>query len=194
MDPITGAILFSAGSSLLSGYLGSQAADRATNIQEQQLQFAQQQYQDWQDVFGDTQKNLASFYQGLSPESFSSAGIQNLEKAFGEQQTRLQQTLSQKGLSDSSIAGRAYTDLASNRALAEAQIRQQAPMQVAQAKQGFLGLGMGQQQQALGAIGQAQTNLANIAMGESAAYGQAAGSLMGTAGTLLGTKYGVDNA
>ena len=142
---MTGAII---GGSVLSAganFFGAQQAGKAADAAQAQqmaylnknLEFQMQQYQQWQKIYGPIQKNLANFYKHLTPETLAASGIKHYEQQYRAVEQELQRSFAQRGI-DSPAQDFLNQHAALSAAEAKAQIRQQAPLQVAQAKQGFL--------------------------------------------------------
>ena len=123
-----------------------------------QLEFEKQQYADWQGIFGPIEQNLSSYYKNLSPDSFAALGIQNIEQEYSRSREQLDIALAKRGITDSGATVAGLTELEGNRLLGRAQVRAQAPTQVAQMQQGFLSVGLGQQAQLQQGINNAYSN------------------------------------
>ena len=168
---ILGAAALGVGSSLIAGNQASSSADKATNAQtamnDAQLAFQQQQYDDWQAVYGPIQDNLSSFYQKLSPETFAASGLQQAQKQYDATQEQFQRTFAQRGITSGAQA-MMEQQAALSLAQEKAQIRQQAPMQVATAQQGFLNQQVNNP--ATAGISNAMQNQANLFGQQATAY------------------------
>jgi hypothetical protein len=102
-----------------------------------QLAFQQQQYEDWQAIYGPIQENLSSFYQNLTPETVVASGLKNLETQYNAAQDQIQRTFAQRGI-DSPAQDMMNQQAALGMAEARADIRTNMPLQAATAQQGFL--------------------------------------------------------
>lgn len=178
-----------AGSAVLGAVVSSKSASKANKTAQQsaaaELEFAKQQYQDWQDVFGPIQDNLSDYYNNLTPDYIAATGLQNVETERAAALDRVNQSLAQRGLLGSGLEAAAITDIELETAQQKAQVRADAPMQAAQQKLGFLSLGFGQNP-----AGLIQNTLSNRAQ-QDRSYAtmaqQAAGQAVGTAITEVGT-------
>jgi len=138
---IVGSAVVGAGVGIYSASKSSSTAARASDQQSvastAQLAFQQQQYADWQAVYGPIQDNLSNFYQNLTPETLVASGLKNYEQQHVAVQQQLDRTFAQRG-----IDSPAQSFLAQNNSLrtaeAKATLRTDAPFKVAQAQQGFL--------------------------------------------------------
>lgn len=158
-----------------------------------QLDFAKQQYNDWQSIFGPIEQNLSSYYKNLSPDSFAALGIQNIEQEYSRSRELLDTDLAKRGITDSGATVAGMTELEGNRLLGRAQVRAQAPTQVAQMQQGFLSVGLGQQAQLQQGINSAYSNQMGVFgqqvsnnLNQSNMYAQQAAQGYATAGSAIG--------
>lgn len=180
-----------AGAAVLGAVVSKNASDKANktakNAAQSELAFAQQQYDDWLEVFGPIQDNLADYYNNLTPDYIASTGLQNVERERASALDRVNQSLAQRGLLGSGLEAAAIVDIELETAEQKAQVRSEAPMLAAQQKLGFLTLGYGQNpagtlQNTLSNRAQQSRNYATMAQQAS---GQAIGSAITTAGTAL---------
>ena len=158
-----------------------------------QLDFAKQQYNEWQGIFGPIEQNLSSYYKNLSPDSFAALGIQNIEQEYSRSREQLDIALAKRGITDSGATVAGMTELEGNRLLGRAQVRAQAPTQVAQMQQGFLSIGLGQQAQLQQGINNAYSNQIGVFgqqvsnnLNQSNMYAQQAAQGYATAGSAIG--------
>jgi hypothetical protein len=182
------------GGSIGGGIDASNAQDRAMNearaMSEAQLAFNKQQYEDWKRIFGPIEQNLSSFYQQLSPESYSSALKNKLSHQFNIAEQQLDRTMAQRGIDDSGLAFEAHKDLNQELAKQKALADQTANDIVEQKKLGFLGLGLGNQNAINANINSSYANAANLYMNNAnIASQQAAGANQGLGNILGATGY-----
>lgn len=133
---IAGAVIGLAGSSR-SSKSASRAADRQAEANERALELQEKQYADWEEVYGPIRKTLGDYYEGLSSSSFAAKNIQNLQETYDNFEIERDRKREQTGLTRGAISAldeQAQFNLASGKA----SIRTEAPLQLAQAKQGFL--------------------------------------------------------
>lgn len=170
---ILGAAAIGAGASYMSSSSASDsadasiaAADAAAQLQyktsQQQLEFAKQQYNDWQSIFGDTQIHLKNYYNNLSSDTIASLGIQNIEKEYARSSQMLDTALAQRGMSNSGATAAGLTQLEQTRMLGRAEAQTNAPMLAAQQKVSFLSAGMGQLSSTQSSINNAYTQQMNV--------------------------------
>lgn len=138
---ILGAAAIGAVGSAYAGNQQSKAANRATRAgsaaEANRLAFDQEQYDDWEKVYGPIQERLSSFYSSLDPTTFAAQGVQQLQQAHGAQMEQMQRSFAQRGIespAQEAMQQQAGLDLARG----SAAVRQQAPMMLANAQQGFL--------------------------------------------------------
>ena len=149
-------------------------SDAQLTIMREQLDFQKQQYADWEDTYGPIEDRLANFYEGLTPEQLISTGLTNQQQAFQQSRENFQRSAAQRGI-NSPASFMIEQNMEMQNAMAKANVRTQAPLQVAQAQQGFLAAGRGQNPAAQGVAG-AYSNMAGV-------YGQQAGQQMQTSHT-----------
>ncbi len=81
MSVATAAVVGSVAVSGYSAYKSSKAAGKAADAQADasaaQLDFAREQYDDWKELYGPIEKNLATYYQGVTPETYAAVGLES---------------------------------------------------------------------------------------------------------------------
>lgn len=172
-------------------------------LMKQQLEFQKDQYEDWKNIYGDLQENLGDYYKDMNAEDITAMGLTNQQREYQAAVKMIETEAAQRGISGSGMEFAAKSAATFSNATVRAKIRTDAPEVVASRKMGFLGLGLGQGTQMLGAINQAggnansafatgvnfhgnmagnyisqQTNLSNA---NTDAMGQIVGSAMGWA-------------
>ena len=169
-----------------------QATAAASEAADEQLAFQKDQYQDWQDVYGPVQDNLAEFYQSYDAEAVTSLGLQNIEKEYNMSKDTLVKEMAQRGLDTSGLTAAGLTQLAGAKASEKAAVRSSAPLKAAQAQQSFLGMGLGLEsslQQGISSAYQSQSTLQSAA---AAQYGsQAAAASQGVSSAISGVGTGI---
>ena len=174
-------------------------------LEEEKLDFAYEQYDEqlarydeWQAIYGPIEENLGEFYNQLTPETYTAAGLEYNQDAFQKTKTQTFETLAQRGLDTAGISAAVDTQLGLEKAKMDATTRRDAPFRVAQEKSNFLSQGKGGPTYApQGTVGNvlassgtpaALQNEANIASAN-------ASSLWGSAGNMLSTglQYGARN-
>lgn len=160
------------------------SADRKATTE---LGFAQEQYDDWKATFGPIEDSLSTYYEDLTPDYVASQGLQALETERASALERITQSLAQRGLTGSGFDAAARTQLELSTATQKAQVRADAPSQVASEQLKFLSLGYGQNPQ-----GQVQSVLSSqaataetVSQAEQKAAGAAIGTAISTAGTAI---------
>lgn len=135
--------------SIGSSYMASKSADkagkRAAASSDAAIGFEQEKYDDWNEVYGPIQDNLASYYENVSPDYYAATGLETFEQQYQTAQTRINENLAQRGIDPSSgIAISLESQGALNAAETRAGIRKDAPRQAAEDKSRFLQIGLGQ--------------------------------------------------
>ena len=180
-----------AGAAIVGGVVQNNASKRATKSAEQasaaELEFAKQQYADWQKTFGNIEDTLATYYETLTPDTYASMGLQAAEKERSIALERINQNLAQRGLTGSGLEQSAIMQTELGTAEQKATVRANAPAEVAKQQLSFLSLGYGQNPQ-----GQVQNVLSGqadsaqqIAQNQQIAAGEAIGSAITTTGTAI---------
>jgi len=108
------------------------------------IEFMQKQLEDWENIYGPTQKALADYYEGLEPDSYAANNISNIHKYYQDTQAEIDRQLAQRGLSDSGAQAQSIVDIQTATAKDSSEARRLAPSQVANEQQSFLSLGLGQ--------------------------------------------------
>lgn len=173
------------------------ASKKAAKLQYQvsmaQLDFAKQQYNEWQGIFGPIEQNLSSYYKNLSSDTFAALGIQNIEQEYTRSREQLDTAMAKRGITDSGANAAGLTELENSRMLGRAQARAQAPTQVANQQLGFLSIGLGQQAQLQNGINNAYSNQINTlgqqatnSMNQSNMYSQQAAASYAGIGQSIG--------
>lgn len=153
---IIGAAAIGAGTSYMSAKSASSSADKAyasadaaSQLQYEtsmeQLNFAKDQYADWESIFGPVQQNLSDFYQSRSSDSIASQGIQAIETEFTRSRQQLDASLAKRGITNSGATAASLTQLESSRMLGRANVQANADSQLASEASNFMSLGYGQQ-------------------------------------------------
>lgn len=206
---IIGSAVVGAGASAMASKSASKSADKQANIQsesnrlqyelsKEQLEFNKQQYDDWQEIFGDVSKNLADYYNDMDATTYEALGIQNIEQEYTRSRQQLDQALAKRGITNSGAAANALTDLETMRMLGRADASTNAAATVAQQQQSFYGMGLGSQANAQAGINNAYGNQISV-LGQQASqagqqamvYGQQAGNAMAGVGNAVGS--GISN-
>ena len=128
-------------------------AKNASRIAAQNLEFQKMQYSEWQDTFGDIQKNLGDYYESLGPEKIISRGLQAQQMEHQRAQNKVRESFSQRGLNaDGKYASYAQAGMEASNAAQRADIRSTGMDKAQQQRLSFLQLGLGQQQGLLGNV------------------------------------------
>lgn len=128
--------------SLISSNASKKASKSASSADKATLEFNQKQYDDWKSVYGPVQDNLSSYYSSLTPDYYETLGLEAFELERNSAMDQIETSLAQRGISDSGIASQIRSEADLGAATTRAQIRRQAPQQVATDKMNFLAVGM----------------------------------------------------
>ena len=181
------------GSAISSSGAAGDAADaqnRATAAAEDasqaQLQFERERYDDWKDVFGDTQTQLGEYYENLSGEAIEAMGIQHIEQEYNVAKKALDRTLAQRGLSTSGAAVQGHTQLETAKAMGKADVRASSEYEAMQKKQSFLGVGLGLESSAAAGVSGALSSQAATQYGLAEQYGDLSQQAAAGVGQAIG--------
>lgn len=189
-----------AGATVVGGVMQKNAADDATESARQasseQLAFEREQYDDWQEIYGPLQENLADYYTNLTPEFYEAVGLQNYQKELQDTQANIRERLAQSGLStrsgvEQSLLAQSEIEAAESRA----SIRSEAQRQVNEDKTRFLQIGLGQNPSSSlsQTLAQRSSNLQSIANQQQQASGQATAAAVESVGTALSEYFNNSN-
>lgn len=147
--------------SLATGYdTADRYAQQNTQMADNLYNLMSGEHSQWESVFGPIRDNLSNFYQNLSPEQLIASGVAEHRKAFDVADKQVQQSFAQRGINSAAqdaIQAQGRYGLANDLAT----MRQQAPMQVANAQQGFLANSKNMMNPATANL----ANAANLSMG-----------------------------
>lgn len=128
----------------ISSHNASSSADkRADKRAYAAMMFAQTQYNDWKNVYGDLEENLSNYYNSITPDKYVTKAFDAYAKESSTALTRVREVLAQRGLQDSGAAGAVETKFALDTANTRAGIRTNADAAVAKEKASFLSIGLG---------------------------------------------------
>lgn len=117
--------------------------EKAHELDTERLEFEMGRYQDWKDVFGGMQENMAAYYENLTPEFYENLGLDAIEGQFDVVRESTAQALQQRGLTGSGLDFALSKDISMDEATAKYKNAQQAEQTVRNEKQNFLSLGLG---------------------------------------------------
>ena len=171
----------------MSSRSADKASKRASNDSAAQLAFAQEQYDDWQAVYGPVQDNLAAYFSNISPEYYEAIGLEAIEGEYEVIRNDLYRSMMQRGITDSGVALSLEKDLAINEAEAKADVRRTAPSMAAEEQSRFLQIGMGTDPSSSvsQALSSRASNSQRIAETSAAAAGKSIANTVNTIGTGL---------
>lgn len=180
------------GSAVIGGVVASNSSKRATESAERQsaeaIAFERERYDDWNQVYGPIQDNLADYYSNVTPEYYEAIGLETFAQEQETAMTRLNESLAQRGIDPSSGIQASLTAQSElEGAEGRAEIRRDAPRMAAEDKSRFLQIGLGQNP--ANSLSSTLSNQANMAQQRATqsqqAAGQAIGNAVSTAGTAL---------
>ena len=188
----------SAAVGVVGGIKSAKTADNLAKDQkksaERQYEFAREQYDDWKSIYGPIEQNLAEFYQNLTPQYFAAQGLQAYEQEF---QKNLQETNEFFEVAD--IETGVQADLRTKMGLQatrdKAAIKADAPFKVADEKNKFLSVGLGNKASAINATTYAGNSLSNVLGTQASIAGASADRGFNAASSGFGTlAEGIDES
>jgi len=181
-----------AGATLVSGYMGSRSADKASDAasdaSDAQLSFEYEKYDDWNETYGPLQENLASYYNNVTPEYYAAVGLEKFNEEFQTSLKRINENFAQRGIDPSSgIASSIKSQANLNAAETRASIRRDAPRQATEDQSRFLQIGLGQNpgSSISSSLAQRSSNLATGANNAANAAGAAWASAIPAVGNAV---------
>jgi len=188
---VVGSAVVGAVSSASASSKASKSANAATAAASEssaaQLEFAKEQYADWEKVYGPIQENLSAYYNSLTPEKYETQSIQAINQSYANANKQITQSLAQRGIATSGLAAQAQVDLSTKQAQDTATVRATSDQVVANEKMKFLSLGMGQYANTIAGVSNAYGNQANLAAQQSIMYSNQAAQAAQGVGTALGS-------
>lgn len=145
-----------------SAYSADKQNQTAKRDSRNSKNFAERQYADWEQIFGNPMKNMSSYLGSLTPERFTAVGLENYEKEYSAAIERLDADFAQRGLSNSGLAVQARTDLESQRITDRVNIRRSAEDEVMQRRMQFLSMSNSNAPQNMQNVLSSQANTSSI--------------------------------
>ena len=167
--------------------LFSDSEDVGGELRAQQLQLAKDQQAEWDKVYGPLQKKLARNLKNMTVASVSALGLEGVEQEFEAAGVTIRQSIAQRGLEGSGLEQEFKSRSAITKAEAKADIRADAPEKIAAAQSSFLSLGIAQKDRE-SLTGRLLGEEAERADRQASAEGSQLGSILGTAGKVLGAS------
>lgn len=143
-----------------SAVVGSKSADKAQDradarqassdaLAEDRLAFDREQFDEqnrrynrdynrFMRIYGDVEDNLGKFYDQLTPEFLEAAGLQENKQEFARAREQIKTSISQRNLDGSGLVASELSKTHIAEAEANAEVRRDAPLKVAEMKQGFV--------------------------------------------------------
>jgi hypothetical protein len=140
-----------------------EATDRANRIEDDEIAFQREQYNDWKDIYGTLQEQEADYLAKYTGEDIVAQQLGQASSEFQTAEQDLSRSLAQRGLSSSGAMAAGLTQLASQEAMTKANIRSSQDSIAEQKRLNFLGLGLGQGTTMLGT----QANVASAGVSSS---------------------------
>lgn len=120
-----------------AGDKADKANKQANALSRETLAFSREQYEDWQRIYGPVQQRLRNYNMSLNPSDFAATGVNELAQNYQQVVENFDKTVAQRNI-DSPASESIKAQMALDFARGKAEIRQQAPLAVAQQQQSFL--------------------------------------------------------
>lgn len=146
---------------------------RGNLLNQQRYMDLAKEYDDWKNIYGSTQEDLATYYKNLTGETLSNREIGDIQAARQRADEKIRKTFSQDGRDHNGAADFLIGTGAYQAEIDKQNARANAEEQVRQAKLGFLSVGLGDRAELRNrlnatarAINTGYGNQGNIAMSE----------------------------
>jgi hypothetical protein len=177
--------ILAVGGALMSKRAAEKQTASAERSEAAQLDFAKEQYADWQSVYGPLQDNLAEYYSGLDSEFYEAVGLESQQLEQQNMIRNIEERMAQSGIDSRSGIAQSLTAQAELAGAEQrAAIRRDAPRAVAEDKTRFLQIGLGQNPASSlqNVLSQQAMSQRNLATQQQMAAGQAIQSAVTTIG------------
>lgn len=145
----TGVAVKGAQTLIESGKKAGEEAERANELavkaqqqQEEILQAQETSLEAWRGVYGDTEQNLREFYNNLTPQRLAATGLAQHQKQLEAAQVEIDRSFTQRGIYAPAARASLKQQALLESAKTKAKIRSESELKAAEAKQGFLSLGL----------------------------------------------------
>lgn len=186
---VAGAAVGLIGASMASDAAGD-AADKAAGSQQAQLDFQMQQYNDWKDIYGPMQEDIADYWKNVNGREMVAQEVQQVQMAQQEANTRIKETMAQRGISGSGLEAGLTNQNIFNTEIQKAMIRNTADERKIAGQTGLLSLGLSQGSQISAQMSGTSSALANTMYNAGAAQSNIITGATDTLGGVVG--YGFD--
>lgn len=165
------------------------ASANANALAADQLEFAKDQYEDWKAIYGSVQDNLGQYYNSLGADKVATLGLQSQQQEYQAAVRQIKSSAAARGLDGSTYEQATIDNATLQNATIRAGIRATAEDTAAQAKLGFLGVGLGQGASYLGNVTSAFNTGVNAFANQSSNLLNRSNQLNATNSKMLQTVY-----
>jgi len=174
---------------------------RMDELGAEMMDFNQGLLDDWEEMFGPLEQNLNDYYNELDPIKYATQNKQTLTENIDKQLGQFNETMAAQGLQTSGMKSQAMKEASFAKATGSAEIDVQAPEQVRQQQQQWLGSNQQSRTNAIAGMNQsygAQMNaqfqtgsaITNQYNQQAAMYSQSAAGYTGLLGSIAGAGIG----
>ena len=171
--------------SILAGNAQADAMNKATNIQQQTLDFNRERYQDFKDVYGNLQEDTAEYFENLTGESISNKEKIAYQEAGQASIDKVRETLAQRGIDGSGLEGQLTSNIIYDTEIKKATSEATSEATAQAQKLNFLNIGLQQEAKIANSIQQGTNNLANSAIAQGNNSATTIGNVTGFATNVL---------
>ena len=122
--------------------LRRQALEEAKRASDEELQFARENKQQWESIFGNIQENLSNYYNSLDPDKYATMRITEFQRGIQEYEDEITKEFARRGLTGGGVEAGLLAEAKYKGAIGRAKIRATAEEEVAKQKSSFLELGL----------------------------------------------------
>ena len=180
-------------------------AERNLQFNQEQMARSQFEYNQFQNLYGDIEKNLANYYKNLSPDTYTTQANSAIAQQFEQASVNMRESMAARGIEGSGVEAGAMANMYGEKALAESQVEAGADQWVANQQQQFYQNQAAPQQQyarnnmntatnnynnSMGNMSNAFGNQANTQFNLAGQYGQSAAQGIGGGMQAIGNSFG----
>lgn len=112
--------------------------ERLSKRRDEDVRLAQEREEEWEEMFGPIEQNLADHYKNLTPDTLAAAGLQDEAENFARTATRITTSLAQKRIGGSGLEADLLAKSEISSAEKRADIRKEAREDVIKQKSDYL--------------------------------------------------------
>ena len=165
--------------SLMGGHAQNKADKRAMGIEQAQLDFERERYQDWKDVYGNLQEGIGAYYNNLTGATISAKEVEAYQQAGQASANKIKATLAQRGISGSGLEAELLSNNIINTEIKKAEAISTADQRAVERKQNFLSIGLGEGNSIANSMADTSANIANTSIASGKQQATSIGNVTG---------------